>query len=696
MEQTYPARLAATKHWLAQAPRLLAGPIVRRCGPDQLNLWVATNRQTRVLARVHRYEARGRRLEQVGQSPSPAPSREFGKHLHITLFAIPSGGGNRYPVGEPLGYELEFEFESGRKTQLTELLPKGIGQLVYKPFDLPTIVLGTGELPTFAHASCRKFHGKEKDAMARLDEELQNTIERTALSSRASLLKSMQDDQRPTTLFLTGDQIYADDVPEPLIDTIMCLAEGLMGFDELIPNRPNPHEPATSTIAGFIKASQMRCGLRPLRLQVLRGESLTSDLAAGRNQLIAFGEFAATYLLAWADVCWPESLPTRIPCATGKETNEDYEERHAQETKDRTGKRVELEYDKQLERVNQYRETVPAMRRLLANVTTYMIMDDHEVTDDWNINGDWADIVREDPMTARLVKNAMTAFWCFQGEGNDPREFRITEVVSRYLRALQDNAKHIPPTGAQSRDWTFVAPTLPPVLVLDTRTQREFGKDRRAVPRLMNDGALSRARTMLRNANGGRGGFPLLVISPKPVFEPWLVTWGQEYFYRSRRGELTGHGRYKYDPEAWGLDPNSLAELLTGFHDFNSGTCIFLSGDVHYGCVMEGRYEQSETQTRFIQFTSSGARNDADDLQFAARFEPRSGALDLTIGTGASGGAAPVPLKSKLTISFPEGGRPMFDRNVGILDFDKRRDFRCRLLRHSSDPIVVKFLSRTR
>ena len=53
---------------------------------------------------------------------------------------------------------------------------------------------------------------------------------------------------------------------------------------------------------------------------------------------------------------------------------------------------------------------VPRVRRLLANVPSFMIFDDHEVTDDWNITPRWAKQTRAnalgrggDPQRARRV-----------------------------------------------------------------------------------------------------------------------------------------------------------------------------------------------------------------------------------------------------------------------------------------------------
>jgi hypothetical protein len=49
-----------------------------------------------------------------------------------------------------------------------------------------------------------------------------------------------------------------------------------------------------------------------------------------------------------------------------------------------------------------------------------MMFDDHDVTDDWNFSLNWASDVQGSDVGARIVGNALYAFWLFQGWGNDP------------------------------------------------------------------------------------------------------------------------------------------------------------------------------------------------------------------------------------------------------------------------------------
>ena len=89
----------------------------------------------------------------------------------------------------------------------------------------------------------------------------------------------------------------------------------------------------------------------------------TSERAS--NHLLSFSEFAAMYLMAWNVQNWPTSYPDigTIP------------------------HQMQSVYRKEIEQLERARRVLPAVRRVLANIPTYMIFDDHEITDDWNHKG---------------------------------------------------------------------------------------------------------------------------------------------------------------------------------------------------------------------------------------------------------------------------------------------------------------------
>ncbi len=63
-------------------------------------------------------------------------------------------------------------------------------------------------------------------------------------------------------------------------------------------------------------------------------------------------------------------------------------------------------------------QTLPKVRRALANISTFMIFDDHEITDDWNLNPSWRDRVFTSPLGKAIIRNGMMAYALFQDWGN--------------------------------------------------------------------------------------------------------------------------------------------------------------------------------------------------------------------------------------------------------------------------------------
>jgi hypothetical protein len=78
----------------------------------------------------------------------------------------------------------------------------------------------------------------------------------------------------------------------------------------------------------------------------------------------------------------------------------------------------EEEPDKNKDKLKILRQTLEKVRRALANISTLMIFDDHDVTDDWNLNPSWRDRVFTAPLGKAIVRNGMMAYALFQDWGN--------------------------------------------------------------------------------------------------------------------------------------------------------------------------------------------------------------------------------------------------------------------------------------
>jgi hypothetical protein len=89
-------------------------------------------------------------------------------------------------------------------------------------------------------------------------------------------------------------------------------------------------------------------------------------------------------------------------------------------------KENEPEPDKNKDKLKILKQTLPKVRRALANISTFMIFDDHEITDDWNLNPSWRDRVFTSPLGKAIVRNGMMAYALFQDWGNRADRYNRT------------------------------------------------------------------------------------------------------------------------------------------------------------------------------------------------------------------------------------------------------------------------------
>lgn len=151
------------------------------------------------------------------------------------------------------------------------------------------------------------------------------------------------------------------------------------------------------------------------------------------------------------------------------------------------------------------------VRRLMANVPSYMIFDDHDVTDDWNGDETWRHRVEHSVTGKRVVANALAAYWAFQGWGNTPEVFakhpELVKAITQHLGQITTGGVENPSFAAHFEKitwafdkWAFVAPTNPVSVFMDTRTMR--GKEGRMdyLPEYLPDTQLSGMLDFLTDA----------------------------------------------------------------------------------------------------------------------------------------------------------------------------------------------------
>lgn len=622
---------------MADLPLVLAGPILRRVDLRHVCVWLALSQSSEVTVTVFA----GRQTSTgAGTSTGPAlgsqkrSTRQFGAKLHIVVVDVEVVG---LIPGSRFCYDVVVKSGAGEEgLKGLGLLKDGTGTpkplaLGYATDVLPSFVTAAADVKDLriAHSSCRKSNGEGPDALAWLDDRIEEG------------LSSM--DKAPQQLFMTGDQIYADEVGAVLLSMLGGLASDLVGPEKL-------------PVGGaLIDATQDR--FPPLRRQGTARMLARFSTEAGANHLFTFGEFAAMYCAAFSPRVWRD-LPAaaslfKDPPADAAATHVTNDEGCPGDPVERKTKALKGVQD-EAELVEQWRDAVPKVARALANVPTFMICDDHEVTDDWNISPRWRDRVVTAPFGRAVMRNALMAYAVFQGWGNDPAIYRhdgavaaadvspnetlldrateLTGNLQAPTSAMFENVDKLVGLDATMSDAKCVFHYQVPgpahmVHVLDTRTKRGYRGKIHSPPMLLG----SSMDKQLPKGPLADGRQLLVVISPVPVLFPQLIDalvqpaaglvfdmathmFGREDIHDPCKPVAGLVGTEHRDIEGWHADEQHHEQFLRRLGTYQR--VVVLSGDVHFASSLVldfwGKGDE-KADSRIVQLTSSASRNQPED-----------------------------------------------------------------------------------
>lgn len=597
-------------------PLVLAGPIVRRVEPRLVSVWVALKQHSLVTLRAYIRDEASNALTPVASGTRNTV--RLGDHLHIAvitavlspaaaplvpeqlyyydLFFAPQRDSSDGASGSPpiVGGDLAEVPENAPHLHSSGVLFSPVSsvavddlrRLVYPGHPLPGFVLppdDIGSLRIF-HGSCRKPHGDGHDALSALD---------LALADSAGDARV-----RPQLLFLTGDQIYADDVAMPLLPALTDAGDYLLSGnqDEIL---PLVNQPARAFGPGHRTAA------------VRDFAHLTTTKPA--NHLLARAEYLAMYLFTWSNVFWPDTFPAvDLLWQSGPPLTNGERQREAEA------------YAAQCESLVRFRATLPQVRRALANISTMMICDDHDVTDDWFLDGAWCRNVLGSQLGSRIVRNGLFAYALCQAWGNDPAQFSGANgsallsaidlwrgdeagAAARQIAMLlglpdsfsgQGELSHSP----RALHWHYhIERRGYTVIVLDTRTRREY-------PRADLPPGLLSPSALLEQISPSNAEMTI-VISPTPIL-------GVSLLERFQAFNALHSDNYSFDREAWSLERATYQHLLAALSKLHR--VLILSGDVHYGFASTLDYWTASGEcAKLVDFTSSSLCNPSDGVHKA-------------------------------------------------------------------------------
>lgn len=322
------------------------------------------------------------------------------------------------------------------------------------------------------------------------------------------------------------------------------------------------------------------------------------------------------------------------------------------------------------------------IRWLLSTVSTSMVWDDHDMSDDWNISRSWHEEMEAKEWWHERAIAGIASYWVYQHIGNlSPRELDDNELYAKVrgnpdaTAILREWAHEIGGTGAGVR-WSFCR-DIDGVraIFMDSRAARVLERERRSI---FDDEVWEWI------VSHTEGDFDHLLIA---TTVPYLLSPGfhhleawNERLCEGAWGGLVARGSEKLrravDFDHWASFQFSFQRLRRLLEEVGAGergrapaTIALLSGDVHHAYVAEmGFRPEAGVKSAVVQAVCSPYRNPLDRRErrvVRAGFSRPFAALARGLARLAG---APSPGLGWRTVQGP-----YFDNQVATLHLDGRR-----------------------
>ncbi|NVC93348.1 alkaline phosphatase family protein [Vibrio natriegens] len=560
-------------------PLIIAGPILRKVTASEVNIWLVTTKPLEGFIEINDANSA---TSYHSEDFEKLTQLQVGEQAWVCLLSLKAD----FPTHQPLRYQLHTQ-----DGLLTELLPhlcyeqdnhmhKGIEFLISEKADY------------VFHGSCRNPQHFSDDALVAADAKVaQQNVE-----------------SRPDMLIMSGDQVYVDHVAGPTLDAIEQVI-ALLG----LPDERFEQAPITDTKALYQHAACFY-GRDQLLPHYVDDGGLISQLFPHRgtpifsskeceNHLISFSECFAMYLLVWSPTLWHLIKRDRLlenQFLVGSNT---------------LAPNWQQKWREEKTQIDKFVSGLDRVQRLLAHLPTYMIFDDHDVTDDWNLTIGWEQAAYTNLFAKRIIGNSLIAYWFCQGWGNAPEKFddafmaQIEDFVEQRTTEAQDNLIQY---LYRFENWHYTIPTSPKVVVLDTRTRRWRSESKMNKPSgLMDWEALIEFHQELVHED------KVIIVSAAPMFGVKFIESLQRVFTMFGKPLLV-------DAENWMAHPGSANTLVSIFtHTKTPTNFVILSGDVHYSFAYDIKLRFRKSSPNIYQITCSGIKN-----QFPTRLLTICDALD--------------------------------------------------------------------
>ncbi|MBV7315285.1 alkaline phosphatase D family protein [Shewanella sp. NIFS-20-20] len=534
--------------------------MLRHCDSQQLTLWLVTSQpltqlSLTVLARTYPLAQDACHCVRLGK--------------HAWQYVLHWQSPTPLPLSTTISYQLI-------DSQWGDVFAD-IDELNYSQQPSPSVYLRP-RIEQVLHGSCRQAHHHSDDALVAADHTLAHSVQ----------------EQRPDLLLMSGDQVYIDDIAGPMLMAIAQVIRLLGLPQEHFSGAAIPNSQAINYDASALYLRHKNLlpttdypAATPLGRWYRNHPIFTSSLA--ENHLVSVSEIMALYLLVWSPELWQWlDIPKQLPGLSAVN---------------------QLRWQQQWQELLMFKAGLSKVRRLLAHVPVYMIFDDHDITDDWNLTAKWEQAAYGHEFSRQIIGNALIGYSLFQCLGNRPERFcHELSFVSDWLNRVDYQAETAYVDSQQQAQvisrllsyssWGYELETQPKVVVLDTRTQRWHRESNLAKPSgLMDWEALSQFQHNIL------GHDQVIIVSPAPMFGVKLIETIQKAV------TMIG-GSLLVDAENWMAHPGAANTLLSIFrHRRTPEQFVILSGDVHYSFAYDIHIRFRHGGPQIHQITASGFKN---------------------------------------------------------------------------------------
>jgi hypothetical protein len=343
-----------------------------------------------------------------------------------------------------------------------------------------------------------------------------------------------------------------------------------------------------------------------------------------------------------------------------------------------------------------YREswTDPAIRWLFSTVSCSMVVDDHDIHDDWNISAAWVKEMRTKDWWGRRESGGLAAYWLYQFIGNLSPELLADSRLLAEVREADDGWPVLERFADHDRKvtdgerWSYCRDLEGTrLIVIESRCGRALDPGSRSI---LNEAEWRWVEEHLH------GDFDhVLIGTSDPVvlapalhhFERWgeAVTEGAWGGAAARVGERL---RRTMDFDHWPAFGDSFERLMdliarAGAGEFGRppATITLLSGDVHHAYLAELAFPRSAgVRSSVWQAVCSPYRNALNHYErLTIKFGNSRAGIAIGRGLARLAGVDREPVRWRLD----EG--PFFDNQVATLMLDGRRSV-AKLERTVGDP----------